>query len=61
MSSDDYFKYITESMLKYVLSSKEERKVNKQIKKERKEPFTFRWFGIIPLLISYQMRKKRKG
>lgn len=61
MSSDDYFKYITESMLKYVLSSKEERKVNKQIKKERKEPFTFRWFGIIPFLISYQMRKKRKG
>lgn len=61
MSSDDYFKYVTESMLKYVLSSKEERKVNKQIKKERKEPFTFRWFGIIPLLISYQMRKKRKG
>ncbi len=61
MSSDDYFKYVTESMLKYILSSKEERKAMKQTKKEQKEPFAFRWFGIIPLLVFHQLKKKRKG
>jgi len=57
MSGDEYVKYVTESMLKYLLSSKEERK----IKKGRKASFSFRFFGIIPLLLSFQMKKiKRK-
>lgn len=56
MSGDEYVKYLTESMLKYLLSSKEERK----IKKGQKAPFSFRLFGIIPLLLSFQIKKIRR-
>lgn len=56
MSGDEYVKYVTESMLKFLLSSKEERK----IKKGQKAPFSFRLFGIIPLVIAFQIKKLRR-
>lgn len=59
--ADDYLKTLTEHMLKYFLSSKEERKAIRQQKKDEKEPFMFRWFGIIPMLAYQHMKKRRKG
>lgn len=60
MSGDEYVKYVTENMLKYMFSTKEERKEIRETKKAKKEPFAFRWFGIIPLFISYLVKKRAK-
>lgn len=59
MKSNDYVKYITETVVKYIDQPKEERKRHRLEKKDLKEPFLYRWFGLIPFIL-YQNIKKRK-
>lgn len=59
MSADEYVKYVTENMLKYFLSSKEERKKLKRAKKTNKDSFSYRWFGIVSILISQKIKARK--
>lgn len=59
MSADEYVKYVTESMLKYFLSSKEEKKKIRRAKKTEKDSFSYRWFGVISLLISQRIKARK--
>lgn len=58
-SSNDLIKYITERVVTYMDTPKAERK---QVRK--KEPWTVRWFGMIPFSVSLWKEdvtsKKRK-
>lgn len=55
---NDYVKYITQTIVKYIDQPKEERKKLKQERKETKEDFTYRWFGILPYLIMMNKGKR---
>ena len=55
---NDYVKYITQTIVKYIDQPKEERKKLKQVRKETREDFTYRWFGILPYL--FMMNKGKK-
>ncbi|MCA1023016.1 YqzE family protein [Halobacillus litoralis] len=57
MNQNDYVKFLTEEMVKYMQLSKEEKKQRKQEKPSRKS--SVYWFGLIPLAIR-MFRRKRK-
>jgi len=56
MNTNDYIKYLTQTVVQHFDRPKEERKKMKMEKKELKEPFLHRWFGMLP----YMFMKKRK-
>ncbi|WP_442594876.1 YqzE family protein [Neobacillus sp. D3-1R] len=60
MKTNDYVKYLTQTVVKYIDQPKEDRKRVKLAKKEEKEPFLVKWFGILPYLFYYNKRKKKR-
>ena len=60
MKTNDYVKYLTETVVKYIDQPKEERRRMKQAKKEAEATFLFRWFGILPFMLMSSMKKKKK-
>lgn len=59
MKTNDYVKYITQTVVKYIDQPKEERKRIKQEKKEAEATFLFRWFGILPFMLMSSIKKKK--
>jgi hypothetical protein len=59
MKTNDYVKYITQTVVKYIDQPKEERKKMKLAKKEAEATFLFRWFGILPFLLMSSIKKKK--
>ncbi|WP_019154484.1 YqzE family protein [Robertmurraya massiliosenegalensis] len=59
MKTNDYVKYITETVVKYIDQPKDERIKIKQEKKESKAGFWFRWFGILPYALKDVVKKRR--
>jgi hypothetical protein len=59
MKTNDYVKYLTQTVVKYIDQPKEEREKVKLAKKEEREPFLYKWFGLIPYLFYYNMKKKK--
>ncbi|MFE8695463.1 YqzE family protein [Cytobacillus sp. FJAT-53684] len=58
MNSNDYVKYITQTVVKYIDQPKDERKKYRLEKKDRREPFLFKWFGVIPYALAAMVKKK---
>lgn len=59
MKTNDYVKYITQTVVKYIDQPKEVRKRIKQEKKEAEATFLYKWFGILPFLLMSSFKKKR--
>ncbi|WP_377888531.1 YqzE family protein [Alkalihalobacillus sp. R86527] len=59
MSSNDLVKFMTQQVVSYMDQPKEERVNNRAERKATKQPFLFRWFGVIPMAISMFLRKKK--
>lgn len=59
MKTNDYVKYITQTVVQYIDQPKEERKKVRQEKKDSKATFMYRWFGIIPYVLMLRMREKK--
>ncbi|RWZ60093.1 YqzE family protein [Halobacillus fulvus] len=55
MNRNDYVKYLTEEMVKYMHLSKQEKQERKADKPSKKS--SFYWFGVLPLAI--RMLKRR--
>ncbi|WP_081413551.1 YqzE family protein [Aneurinibacillus terranovensis] len=53
-SSQEYVRYLTERIVKYMETPKDQRV------KKPKEPWTYRWFGILPLALRMMFRWKVK-
>ncbi len=60
MSSNDLVKYMTQQVVSYIDQPKEERQQQRAVKKAKKQPFLFRWFGIIPMSVTMFMKKKKR-
>lgn len=62
MAGNDYVKFMTEQVVKYLDQPRDERKKQRQQKKEfkkqQKQPFLYRWFGVIPYAIILLFRRK---
>ncbi|MBT2754755.1 YqzE family protein [Mesobacillus foraminis] len=59
MKTNDYVKYLTQTVVKYADQPKEERLKNKQERKAEKSSFLFRWFGILPFVLMSMINRKR--
>lgn len=59
MKSNDYVKYITQTVVKYIDQPKDERKKYRMEKKDYREPFVSKWFGLIPYILYQQVKKKK--
>ncbi|MBT2685663.1 YqzE family protein [Bacillus sp. ISL-37] len=59
MKTNDYVKYLTQTVVKYIDQPKEERRKLKQEKKEAEATFLFRWFGILPFMLMSSIKKKK--
>ncbi|NRD80734.1 YqzE family protein [Bacillus sp. BRMEA1] len=59
MKTNDYVKYMTQTIVKYADQPKEERKRIRQERKEAKAAFWFRWFGILPYVFYSEVKRRR--
>ncbi len=55
---DEYIKYVTEQVISYWETPKEERKQNRAIAKANREPWLTRWFGYAPMSFMLWWRGK---
>lgn len=60
MKTNDYVKYLTQTVVKYIDQPKDERKKLKQEKKDGKASFWYRWFGILPYAVFNMMKRRGK-
>jgi hypothetical protein len=63
MSTNDYIRYVTQQFVSYMDAPKADRKQKRQQRREEREPFLNRWFGMLPLSAAVfyrQVKKKRK-
>ncbi|MCL6573683.1 MAG: YqzE family protein [Bacillus sp. (in: Bacteria)] len=60
MKTNEYVKYMTQTIVKYADQPKDERKRLRTARKEAKAAFWYRWFGILPYVLYAEMKKKRK-
>lgn len=60
MKTNDYVKYITQTVVKYMDQPKDERKKNRIEKRESKPDFIYRWFGLVPYYIMGKMKQRKE-
>ncbi|MED4453510.1 YqzE family protein [Metabacillus fastidiosus] len=61
MSTNDYVKYVTQQLVKYMDTPKEERKQKKEEKKTVDvQPYSNQWLGILPFAFKLMVNKKKK-
>ncbi|WP_042355063.1 YqzE family protein [Bacillus rubiinfantis] len=60
MKTNDYVRYMTETLVKYADLPKEERKRQRLIKKQTKASFWYRWFGILPYVLYSEVKRRKK-
>ncbi|MCT8138675.1 YqzE family protein [Anaerobacillus sp. CMMVII] len=59
MKTNDYVKYVTQQFVSYVDTPSEKRKAMKEERKANKDPFAYRYFGLIPYALA-QLFKRSK-
>ncbi|MDL4841562.1 YqzE family protein [Aquibacillus rhizosphaerae] len=61
MSGNDYMKFMTQEIVKYMDMPQEEKKKRKQEKHFRKkqESMSSRWFGLLPFAFKLLVKKKK--
>ncbi|MDR6122387.1 hypothetical protein QFZ87_001984 [Bacillus sp. SLBN-46] len=60
MKTNDYVKYMTQTIVKYADQPRAERKRQRYERKQGRASFWYRWFGILPYILYFQMKKRRK-
>jgi hypothetical protein len=60
MKTNDYVKYITQTVVQYIDQPQNERKKLRQEKKEQRATFMYRWFGIVPFVFMLQLRERKQ-
>ncbi|GEN87389.1 MULTISPECIES: YqzE family protein [Oceanobacillus] len=59
MKSNDYIRFLTEEMMKYINLPTEEKKERKQKKKSSNQLYSNKWLGIIPFSIQSWYYKRK--
>lgn len=58
MSANDYIKYATQQLVRYMDEPKEARRKRREARKQEKPPLLYHLFGMIPLSLRLLFRKK---
>ena len=63
MKSNDYVRFLTKTFVEHFETPKDERIKRKLEKKQQKEPFAYKWFGVLPYSVKegVKMMKKKKS
>lgn len=59
--TEDFVKYVTVQLVKYIDTPKEVRRQHRAIRKEMREHWSVRWFGMVPLSLSIWFGRLREG
>ncbi|GGN63916.1 MULTISPECIES: YqzE family protein [Oceanobacillus] len=59
MSTNNYLKFITEEIVKYMNSPREERKERRKTDKQEESVVLNRWFGILPFSFKLFIKGRR--
>ncbi|PWU68534.1 MULTISPECIES: YqzE family protein [Gracilibacillus] len=59
MSSEDYVKYMTQKIVKYMDTPKEERQKQKKPREKEHHVYSNRWFGVLPFAFRLFLRRKK--
>ncbi|WP_066193002.1 MULTISPECIES: YqzE family protein [Gracilibacillus] len=59
MANNEYIKYMTQRVVKYMDTPKEERKQRKQERKQSEIAYTNKWFGVLPFAIKLFMKERK--
>jgi hypothetical protein len=59
VKTNDYVKYLTQTVVKYIDQPKDKRKKARDEKKQAQATLLYRWFGIIPYILMANMKKMR--
>lgn len=60
MKTNDYVKYLTQTVVQYIDQPKMERKKMRQGKKDEKADLLYRWFGILPFALMLEFKKREE-
>ncbi|MBA4535799.1 YqzE family protein [Bacillus aquiflavi] len=60
MNSNEYVKFMTKTIVQYIDQPREERKQQRLMKKQTKEPFLYKWFGLIPYAILFMLKRNKE-
>ncbi|SDW08779.1 YqzE-like protein [Marininema mesophilum] len=60
MSSQEYIKFLTQRMVRYMDTPKIERREARRERREKQPSWSTRWFGMIPFGVSMYARKQKK-
>jgi YqzE-like protein len=60
MKTNDYVKYMTQTIVKYADQPRDERRRLRTERKETKASFWYRWFGILPYVLYFEVKKRRR-
>lgn len=59
MADQDYVKYMTQRIVKYMDTPKEERKQQRRKKKEQNVNYSNKWFGVLPFAFRLFFQRKK--
>ncbi|MFD1736522.1 YqzE family protein [Bacillus salitolerans] len=60
MSFNDLLKFVTQQLVTYLDSPKDQRKQVKRARKSSKTPLVSRWFGVVPFGFMMFFKKREK-
>ncbi|WP_035720901.1 YqzE family protein [Gracilibacillus boraciitolerans] len=59
MPNNDYVKYMTQRIVKYMDTPKDERKNWKEQRKQENIPVSNKWFGVLPFAFRLLIQKRK--
>ncbi|MFC0522634.1 YqzE family protein [Pontibacillus salicampi] len=58
MSTNDYVKFMTQEIVRYMDMPQDEKKERKRTKQEYKEPVSYKMFGMLPFALKTLFKKR---
>jgi len=59
--AEEIVKYVTQRVVQYLDTPSEDRKRQRELRKSASEPWTVRWFGMIPMSLSMMFGRSKKA
>lgn len=58
---EEIVKYVTQKVVEYIDTPPEDRKQQRMTRKQAQEPWSVRWFGMIPMSLHVMFRRNKKA
>ncbi|WP_309123309.1 YqzE family protein [Paenibacillus sp.] len=58
---EEIVKYVTQKVVQYIDTPSDRRKRERELRRRKNEPWTTRWFGMIPMSVSMLFGRGKKA